>query len=241
MFLWFLSAKVMIMKWGLWCLILSINSLKYPWMFLWFSWSKGIRIVQISFEDEFKGIMTIWLSGSRLKSSDWVLEVGLAIRVCGEGYTPIAGRLLNFLFFDCMAQQQERADPNHPAFGLIVWGISSPAWQIAYYGDDNARVILSTMATAALLQSTAWDIPLLKSFARQFATSGSMDISHQSHQYPNPAGLKIGCTVWPNLPIYEFCYISEFGKYIRTHSTINIPKIIVPAFYILTSFSKCIN
>ncbi|NLP12393.1 hypothetical protein GX408_18485, partial [bacterium] len=87
-------------------------------------------------------------------------------------YAPIAGRLLNFLFFDCMAQQQERADPSHPAFGLIVWGISSPAWQIAYYGDDNARVILSAMASAALLQSTAWDIPLLKALFANLRTSG---------------------------------------------------------------------
>ena len=122
--------------------------------------------------------------------------MGLAFgaQVTGNSvYAPIAERLLNFLFFDCMAQQQERADPNHPAFGLIVWGISSPAWQIAYYGDDNARVILSTIASAALLQSTAWDIPLLKVLFANLRTSGQYgfrgnrinmpDISTKGWQY----------------------------------------------------------
>jgi len=112
-----------------------------------------------------------------IRRTDCISECAMGLAFGGQVtaksiYASIAGRLLNFLFFDCMAQQQERADPSHPAFGLIVWGISSPAWQIAYYGDDNARVILSTMASAALLQNTAWDIPLLKALFANLRTSG---------------------------------------------------------------------
>ena len=84
----------------------------------------------------------------------------------------IATNLLNFLYFDCVAQQAERANPLHPAFGLVVWGISTPQCQIACYGDDNARMMLATMAASALLESDHWDRSLLKCLLANLRTTG---------------------------------------------------------------------
>ena len=56
--------------------------------------------------------------------------------------------LLDYVFSPEM-ESMGRSDPKHPAFGLIAWGAISPAWMIANYGDDDARVILSTILASA--------------------------------------------------------------------------------------------
>jgi len=84
----------------------------------------------------------------------------------------IAANLLDFLYFGCIAQQGVRADPQHPAFGLVVWGISNPQCEIATYGDDNARMLLGTMATAALTHSNRWDEAMLKCLLGNLRTTG---------------------------------------------------------------------
>jgi len=85
----------------------------------------------------------------------------------------IAANLMDFVYFDSDLQQGPRADPASPSFGLIGW-YTGPRGSGIYYGDDNARVILATMAAAAVLKSDRWDEPMLKCVLANFRTSGAL-------------------------------------------------------------------
>jgi hypothetical protein len=71
----------------------------------------------------------------------------------------VATNLLDYVFGPEM-ESMGRLDATHPAFGLIAWGTLSRAWMIANYGDDDARVILSTMLASAALKTDRWDVNL---------------------------------------------------------------------------------
>jgi hypothetical protein len=83
----------------------------------------------------------------------------------------IASNLLDYTYGPEM-QSMGRLDPNHPAFGLIAWGAVSPAWQVANYGDDNARVLLATMVASAALKSDRWNEHLLRGLLANLRTTG---------------------------------------------------------------------
>ncbi|MDZ7619492.1 MAG: hypothetical protein U1E05_21035, partial [Patescibacteria group bacterium] len=84
----------------------------------------------------------------------------------------IARNLVDFYLFESPAQKKERGDPNHSAYGLIAWGISSDAWYIANYGDDNARLMLAVLATAALTGDDRWDEAMMKCLLANLRTTG---------------------------------------------------------------------
>jgi hypothetical protein len=84
----------------------------------------------------------------------------------------IAANLLNFTYETSELHRGVRGDPQHPAFGVIGWGTTAPAWQVANYGDDNARTILATMAAAACLKSDRWDTAMLKALFANLRTTG---------------------------------------------------------------------
>lgn len=86
----------------------------------------------------------------------------------------VAKNLLDFLYFTSDMQGGVRGNPKHPAFGLIAWGGITPAWEVANYGDDNARTLLSTMAAAACLKSDAWDASMLKALLANLRTTGKL-------------------------------------------------------------------
>ena len=86
----------------------------------------------------------------------------------------IARNLLDFLYVHSELQQGDRGNPRHPAFGLIAWGAVAPAWQVANYGDDNARVLLATIVAAAALESDAWDEAVLKALYANLHTTGKL-------------------------------------------------------------------
>jgi hypothetical protein len=101
----------------------------------------------------------------------------------------IARNLLDFYLFQTDAQKRERGDPNHGAYGLVAWGISSPAWYVANYGDDNARFLLGALATAAVLDEPRWNESLAKCLLGNLRTTGRLgfrtdriDIPALSHQ-----------------------------------------------------------
>jgi hypothetical protein len=86
----------------------------------------------------------------------------------------IATNLLDFLYITSDLCQGERGDPRHPAFGHIAWGTASPAWQVANYGDDNARTLLATIAAAAVLDSDAYDQAMLRALLANLRTTGKL-------------------------------------------------------------------
>lgn len=91
-----------------------------------------------------------------------------------ETRATVARNLLDHYLFDSDARKRERGDPEHGAFGLTAWGITTPAWYRANYGDDNARVILSTLAVAALQGSDRWDEAVMMSLLANLRTTGRL-------------------------------------------------------------------
>jgi len=85
----------------------------------------------------------------------------------------IASNLLDYVFGPEM-QSMGRLDPNHPAFGLTAWGAIQPAWQVANYGDDDARVMLSTAIASAALKTDRWDEHLLRALYANLRTTGKL-------------------------------------------------------------------
>lgn len=86
----------------------------------------------------------------------------------------VAENLLNYLYFKSDMHGGVRNDAKHPAFGLIGWGAIAPAWQVANYGDDNARTLLATMVVAASLESDEWDAAMLKALLANLRTTGRL-------------------------------------------------------------------
>ncbi len=84
----------------------------------------------------------------------------------------IAGNLLDYYLFESDARKKERGDPNHGAYGLSAWGISSPAQYVANYGDDNARLMMAALATAALTGEDRWDKALMMCLLANLRTTG---------------------------------------------------------------------
>jgi len=62
------------------------------------------------------------------------------------------------------------ADPQSPAYGLINWSERNPV----FYGDDNARVILPTLAAGRLLDDARWDEYVLRCLLANLRTTGRL-------------------------------------------------------------------
>jgi hypothetical protein len=86
----------------------------------------------------------------------------------------IARNLLDFWYFTSGACKKERGNPRHSAYGLIAWGVGLPAWYVANYGDDNARLLMGTMAAAALLKESRWDERMLRCLLANLRTTGKL-------------------------------------------------------------------
>lgn len=84
----------------------------------------------------------------------------------------IAANILDYWYNRSIAQKGVRADPNHPCFGLVAWGISDWLWEKAYYGDDNARLLLGTIAAGSLLKTDRWDDATLRCLLANLRTTG---------------------------------------------------------------------
>jgi len=93
----------------------------------------------------------------------------------------IASNLLNYVYFNSDLQKGPRADPGSPSFGLLGWD-TQPDRTAIYYGDDNARAFLGTMAAAAALRTDRWDEGLLKGILGNFRTAGRKGFRGNRHQ-----------------------------------------------------------
>jgi len=96
-------------------------------------------------------------------------------KVFGQSeWAAVACNLLQYYYFTSEARKRERGDPAHGAYGLVAWGITSPAWYTANYGDDNARLLLGTMATAALTGDDRWDEAMMMCLLANLRTTGRL-------------------------------------------------------------------
>jgi hypothetical protein len=106
-------------------------------------------------------------------------EVAMALAVGGsvnddERSRKIADNLLHYIYVDSGLCGGERANPKHPAFGLIAWGAIAPAWTCANYSDDNARGILGTVIASACLGTDKWDERVMRALLANLRTTGKL-------------------------------------------------------------------
>lgn len=101
-------------------------------------------------------------------SVDWYVN-------CEPGSRDTARNLLDYTYFTSgMHSGPVRGNPEHPAFGLIAWMIGNRIWERAFYGDDNARVMLGTMVASACLGTDRYDEPLLRALLANLRTTGPL-------------------------------------------------------------------
>jgi len=81
----------------------------------------------------------------------------------------LAHNLMDFMYSTSNLRQGPRNDPNSPSYGLMGWATTHP---YVYYGDDNARVFLGSIGTAANLNSSAWDQQICELILANFRTTG---------------------------------------------------------------------
>ncbi len=100
------------------------------------------------------------------------MALALAERVAGtRGGAKISANLNDFIYFTSNLAKEGREYPTNPSYGLVNWDTRAPRGG-TFYGDDNARSMLGTMAAAAVLETDRWDEPLLKCLLANLRTTG---------------------------------------------------------------------
>ena len=84
-----------------------------------------------------------------------------------------AAKLSDYVHFHSPHSGGPRADPASASYGLLCW-TSQDVRGGVYYGDDNARSMLGTMAAAALSREERWDLSLLRCLLANLRTSGPL-------------------------------------------------------------------
>lgn len=102
--------------------------------------------------------------------ADCVAETAMVLAVAGHNTE--AGNLLDYLYRTSGLCGGDRADPEHPAYGHIAWGIGSTPWETANYGDDNARVILASLLAAREVGSDRWLEQIVRAILANLRTTG---------------------------------------------------------------------
>jgi hypothetical protein len=81
--------------------------------------------------------------------------------------TEIGARVGDWYLARSIMAGGDRADPSHPAYGLLGWNDVKLYWGNldgygVYYGDDNARAILGMCLAASVLKTDRWDRRILQ-------------------------------------------------------------------------------
>ena len=148
------------------------------------------------------------------------LALALAGKLDGDAAKQeIARNLLNFYYFTTDARKRERADPAHGAYGLVAWGAYG-SWLVANYGDDNARLLLGTLATAALLDEPAWNEAMAMCLLANLRTTGRrgfrgdrIDIPQLSQRGWKPYFLGAPVSYSPHMEAYLWaCYLWAYRQ-----------------------------
>ena len=111
-----------------------------------------------------------------------------------------AHTLNDFIAFNSLACQETRADSASSSFGLIGYYAFNRG---SYWGDDNARSLLSLITSSALLKEDRWDEIIVRGILANFRTSGingfrPLNISEEELQ-------KNGWQYFFNLDHIDYC------------------------------------
>ena len=115
--------------------------------------------------------------------SDCIGETSMAMAFSGviekkRENGAIARNLNNFIYFNSVLASGPRGDPKSPSYGLVGWTL--PQAPGTYYGDDNARSLLGTMAAAGLLRSNRWSGKILRCLLANLRTTGVLGFRHNN-------------------------------------------------------------
>jgi len=121
------------------------------------------------------------------KRNDCNGEIAGAMCVAGVAlnnptYRNVGGNVGDWLCFKSMISLGDRADPKHPAYGLMGWNdvplYCGPDWPgrqdgyEVYYMDDNARAGLGMILAAAVLKTDRYDERLSKNLLALLRVTG---------------------------------------------------------------------
>jgi hypothetical protein len=109
--------------------------------------------------------------------ADCASEAAMALAVNGfltenQRDKNTATNLQDFVYFNSRMQGGPRARIDSPSYGFIDWYTREDDNKGVYYSDDNARVILGTLTSAAALKTDRWDEGMLKAILANFRTTG---------------------------------------------------------------------
>ncbi len=82
-----------------------------------------------------------------------------------------AANLIDFVYSGSELAKGPRGDVKSPSYGLVGWNTTNGLG--VYYGDDNARSLLGTITTAALVKDDRWNEPILRCLLANLRTTGS--------------------------------------------------------------------
>jgi len=107
--------------------------------------------------------------------NDCMSEAAMAMAFGHELYgdpksKTVACNLNEFIYVHSDFAGGPRGNPDSPSYGLVRW--TNADGDGVYYGDDNARSMLGTMAVAALLDEPRWNEPLLRCLLANLRTTG---------------------------------------------------------------------
>ena len=82
-------------------------------------------------------------------------------------YLRVASNLIDYSFKEY--RDSIRNNPSSPTYGLLGWAYTHKG---TYYGDDNARSLLGSIAASAILKNPQWDKMLIEGIIGNFRTTG---------------------------------------------------------------------
>lgn len=100
---------------------------------------------------------------------DWIINHNPESKKLGR-------EILNYVWSSDFFQ----SDPNIPVYGLVSWGEKNSV----FYGDDNARVILSSLKASSLLNDTSWLEYILKCILSNWRLTGPLGFRKARFDYP---------------------------------------------------------
>lgn len=83
-------------------------------------------------------------------------------------YLKVASNLIDYSFKEY--RDSVRNNPSSPTYGLLGWAYTHKG---TYYGDDNARSLLGSIAASTILNNSQWDKMLIEGIIGNFRTTGS--------------------------------------------------------------------
>jgi hypothetical protein len=130
----------------------------------------------------------------------------------------VAANLNDFIYTHSQLAQGPRNDPASPSYGLVGWALPDTLYR--YYGDENARSLLGTLATAALLKSDRWDEVALRCLLANLRTTGKLgfrrnsldDSELQAHGWRYYYDVETA-NYWPHFEAYPWaCFLWAYDK-----------------------------